>query len=767
MFPFSLSSKFIGRIRRNAAAIAAAVVVGAGAVGGPALTPARADTSSPPATPGYWLVASDGGIFSFGSARFLGSTGNIHLNQPITGMAPTPTGNGYWLVASDGGIFAFGDAGFFGSTGNIKLNKPITGMAATPTGKGYWLVASDGGIFAFGDAGFFGSTGSIKLNKPITGMSTSASGKGYRMVASDGGVFSFGDAAFFGSTGGQTLAKPISSMAPTPSGTGYWMVASDGGVFPFGDAVGFGGAPTVPSTHGPRAIAAMVPSPSGAGYWEASTTGEVLPFGDAANLGGAANLSRPIVGMAAVPRPGAGTGPAGGAVTPTPPGPAATTTTTQAPYRGAAGTFSSVASPSWGSLPDPATGRSQIVHATLEVGDRLFVAGEFTNIEDPATSPASPASPATPYLAVLDVASGAPVANSPFSDPTLQPDGVVNALAVSPDGQTLYVGGKFMKAGGGTSPRLAALDVDTGRIVGAFAPPAPNAEVHALVVNHGHLFAGGAFTTLGTEAHGLVAEFDAASGAVLPFQSPAVAAGTYSGHGGTPDPASPLPPTVHDLAVTADGSYVLAGGDFLHFGTTEATDPNGKKDGGLVALDGTTGALTPWQPVGGRPTFSLFTGLDGTTIFAATGGGGGVGTAFVPGSPTPLWTNNVDGDATGIVATATTAYLVGHFNHAGIKPTDPCLVFTPTHNVNCPNGTHNNHLVAFDAKTGFLDTTFTAQADTNKGPDDASMGAHRLYVGGDFNGVADSVTGACTNHAIVYCKSYRAQPGLAVYPGSS
>ena len=39
------------------------------------------------------------------------------LNQPIVGMASTPTGNGYWLVASDGGIFAFGDAAFHGSTG--------------------------------------------------------------------------------------------------------------------------------------------------------------------------------------------------------------------------------------------------------------------------------------------------------------------------------------------------------------------------------------------------------------------------------------------------------------------------------------------------------------------------------------------------------------------------------------------------------------------------------------------------------------------------
>ena len=129
-------------------------------------------------------------------------------------MASTPDGRGYWLVASDGGIFAFGDAGFFGSTGALTLNKPIVGMAATPDGRrllagrlrrrhlrlrrrrllridrghqpstsrssawpptpdggGYWLVASDGGVFAFGDAGFFGSTGAMTLNKPIVGMS--------------------------------------------------------------------------------------------------------------------------------------------------------------------------------------------------------------------------------------------------------------------------------------------------------------------------------------------------------------------------------------------------------------------------------------------------------------------------------------------------------------------------------------------------------------------------------------------------------------------
>ncbi len=126
----------------------------------------------PPAPPGssYWLVASDGGIFTFGDATFFGSTGSLHLNRPIVGMAATPDGKGYWLVASDGGIFAEGDATFFGSTGNIHLNDPIVGMAATPDGKGYWLVASDGGIFTFGDANFSGSEGGVPPSKPIVGV---------------------------------------------------------------------------------------------------------------------------------------------------------------------------------------------------------------------------------------------------------------------------------------------------------------------------------------------------------------------------------------------------------------------------------------------------------------------------------------------------------------------------------------------------------------------------------------------------------------------
>lgn len=186
---------------------------------------------------GYWLVASDGGVFAFGDAQFFGSTGATQLNKPIVALVSTPSGSGYWLIASDGGVFAYGDAGFYGSAGSLALNKPIVAASSTPTGQGYWLIASDGGVFGFGDAGFHGSTGSSPLNQPIVGATSSPTGNGYWLVASDGGMFAFGDAQFFGSLGSTKLNQPISGMTATPSGFGYLLIAKDGGLFAFGDGV--------------------------------------------------------------------------------------------------------------------------------------------------------------------------------------------------------------------------------------------------------------------------------------------------------------------------------------------------------------------------------------------------------------------------------------------------------------------------------------------------------------------------------------------------
>jgi SpoIID/LytB domain protein len=255
---------------------------------------------------GYWIDATDGGVFSFGNAAFHGSTGNIRLNQPVVGMSATPDAGGYWEVASDGGVFSFGDAVFHGSTGNIVLNKPMVGMATTPSGNGYWLVASDGGVFSFGDAPFEGSTGNLRLNRPIIGMVPTHDGGGYWLIASDGGLFAFGDAQFHGSLGGNPPASPIVGVAPTPDGGGYWMLSASGTVYPFGDATALSPSPNSPSfSLANSPMSAMIPDLTGNGFDVVDQSGQAFAFGDAPYFGDVASTipgyTGHVVGIAVTP----------------------------------------------------------------------------------------------------------------------------------------------------------------------------------------------------------------------------------------------------------------------------------------------------------------------------------------------------------------------------------------------------------------------------------------------------------------------------------
>jgi hypothetical protein len=713
------------------------------------------------------------------------------------------------MVATDGGIFSFGDAKFFGSTGAIHLNKPIVGMASTPSGKGYWLVASDGGIFSFGDAKFFGSTGAIKLNKPIVGMTSSPSGAGYWMVASDGGIFSFGDAQFFGSTGSIKLAKPITGMAASPSGKGYWFTASDGGIFNYGDAKFFGAAASHP-TKG--AVSAMVPAPDGQGYWQASSAGELQAFGSALDFGGVpGTLARPVVGMTAMPAgatgvstdpTGPGTTPTTGSTTPTTP-----TTPTTLPGTGLGG-FSSTAKLTWGSPVDTAktftnrqgqvmTPYSQNVDATTEINNSVFFGGEFTGLVPP-TDRTTP----TPYgyIAELDTTNGAPV-NGAFNA-TVKLDGPVRVLLRSADGHRLYVGGEFAHVNGEPRSRLVALDPATGQIDDSFNPPVPNAYVNSMALYGNTLYIGGGFDSLGGDiTHPQLAALDAGTGTLnTGFTPPTRYTGAYFTHTGNPiddpnctDPNVPDPTTkagqpncpttpvsdpngvVDALAITSDGQYLLVGGNFLHFGTPydPALSPSANHQrGGLIAVNPVTGSLTAWQPVSSRPVFGLnvWPG-DGKRIFAAAGGAGGRVIAFVPGGQTKyLWVGNVDGDAVSVASTPTKVYLVGHYDHEVPDPNDPCLTtFTASGGISCPGGTPHRHLAAFDPNgqvdakgknngKALTDPNFTAQADTSEGPNNVFIGAHQMYVGGNF-----SKTYACPAAPPSSCP-FTKQPGFAIYP---
>jgi putative pyrroloquinoline-quinone binding quinoprotein len=478
----------------------------------PGTTSIRAATPPPPR--GYWLVATDGGIFAHGDAKFFGSTGAIRLNQPIVGMAATPSGGGYWLVATDGGIFSFGDARFFGSTGAIRLNRPIVGMAATPSGKGYWLVASDGGIFSFGDVRFLGSTGAIRLNRPIVGMAATPSGKGYWLVASDGGIFAFGDARFFGSTGAIRLNRPIAGMASTPSGAGYWLLANDGGVFTFGDAHALGaasrlnfqlvGMASFPYRPGPPPAGppVEVPPPAFRVSDVANRTWGTSPATDKAGLvvamaevNGRLYLGGEFTGMVAAGRGApvarrylAALDAATGELLswdPSPDGPVralARSADGRRLYVG--GNFTSIAGQPAENLAaiDLATGRldptfqppapSSTVRSFAVSGNRLYLGGNFTNLRIPAGRPAAGGQYPRPQLAALDATTGdlldwvpPPNAGGRFSGHTGTPthdgdDGMVQALAVSRDGSTVHAVGDFLDFGGRGG--ILSLDAATG-----------------------------------------------------------------------------------------------------------------------------------------------------------------------------------------------------------------------------------------------------------------------------------------------------------------
>ena len=243
---------------------------------------------------GYWMAASDGGIFSY-DGPFFGSMGGKPLNEPVVGMAADPKTGGYWEVASDGGLFAF-NAPFFGSMGGKPLNAPVVGMVATPDGGGYWEVASDGGIFNFGDAKYYGSMGGKPLNAPVVGIAPSQDGGGYFEAASDGGIFNFGDAPFYGSMGGKHLNKPVVGISVDQATGGYWEVASDGGLFNF-NAPFFGSPAAMPLN---KPVVGMASTPDGQGYWEAATDGGIFNYGDTLFWGslGSTRLNAPVVGIA-------------------------------------------------------------------------------------------------------------------------------------------------------------------------------------------------------------------------------------------------------------------------------------------------------------------------------------------------------------------------------------------------------------------------------------------------------------------------------------
>src|SRR5262245_7118998 len=250
--------------------------------------------------PGYWLLGSDVGIFSFGLPFFGSAAASPTACAPSAdrmlpdgtclSFAATPDGEGSWILNADlGTIAAFGNAGDFGEPADDFVGVPrefvpsSRAIVPTPDGQGYWVLevglSGMGSVVPFGNATDFGDTTQLaqQLGTPFNGepvgLVATPTGLGYWEVYSDGGVFGFGDAPFLGSTGGIRLNQPIVGMAATSDGQGYWLIARDGGVFAFGNAAFHG------STGGIRLnqpIVGVARTAADDGYWLVARDGGIF-----------------------------------------------------------------------------------------------------------------------------------------------------------------------------------------------------------------------------------------------------------------------------------------------------------------------------------------------------------------------------------------------------------------------------------------------------------------------------------------------------------
>jgi hypothetical protein len=214
----------------------------------------------PPNTQGYYLLEKTGAVFGLGGANsgrgsaapyYGGANQNNVINYPTnTAVAievRRPTRNGYWILASNGGVFSFGSAPFKGSAVGILCGTcKAVDIVSTPSGEGYWVLASDGGVFAFGDAGFHGSAvGMFPAGGYATGIAVRPDGSGYWILNNFGQTYTF-DVPYIGGCY-PTCAQPAASMHVTADGGGYWILAANGAIFAYGNAphlgqaIGWGG----------------------------------------------------------------------------------------------------------------------------------------------------------------------------------------------------------------------------------------------------------------------------------------------------------------------------------------------------------------------------------------------------------------------------------------------------------------------------------------------------------------------------------------------
>ncbi len=271
----------------------------------------------------------------------------------------------------------------------------------------------------------------------------------------------------------------------------------------------------------------------------------------------------------------------------------------------------------------------------------VFAGGNFANARPAGAAPGTNLTKRGNLLA-YNVSTGQLVTT--FA-PTLNAQ--VLAVAASPDGSRVYVGGDFTTANGVTHHRLAAYSVTTGQLISTFNPDV-GGRVKTIVATNTTVYVGGAFASANGHTRSRLAAFSATDGALLGWAP----AADYN---------------VLAMVLSPNGTRLFVGGAFQNV--------NGSPAYGLAALDATSGALLPWpvntvvRDAGPNSAIESLS-TDGISIFGVGyvfGSGGNLEGAFSANPTTGAinWIEDCHGDTYSSYPMNGALYTVSHAHYCG------------------------------------------------------------------------------------------------------
>jgi trimeric autotransporter adhesin len=311
--------------------------------------------------------------------------------------------------------------------------------------------------------------------------------------------------------------------------------------------------------------------------------------------------------------------------------------------------------------PLPTVQVNGIVWAQATVGNTVYATGRFTQARPAGVAVGGAGSVTRNNLLAYNITTGQLIGTFNFS---LTGSGTVEgrAIAASPDGKYLFIGGKFAAVNGQARSNFATIDLLTNSLRSNAA--GPNAIVRSIAATNSRVYVGGDFTTAGGQSRNRLAAYDIASGSLVSDWNPSVT--TVGVPGGT---------QVHSMVIGNTQGYLVVGGYFNRInGSTYYST-------GAVRLD--NGQNVPWAsqsssypirsqlkanaPAGYAAVISSLS-TDGNQIYltawayvSSYGDGTFEGRAAInPNDGNIIWINDCHGDTYGAFPIGQVLYSAGH-----------------------------------------------------------------------------------------------------------